>query len=150
MTEYFWVNFHRIMIFVRFNVYDINNIEIVNCLIETLYYNYSNDEMCNILIQIQPSLDKWLMNGDSKYENSFSRFSEFIISALLLLKKSLVKSEYGMAFDICDMLQGLPEYDYCYDVLNLKTYWNIYVKMFNRKWKTKIFNQYKYIFTKKL
>ena len=148
MNEYFWINFHRLMVFIMFDIYNINNIKIVNCLIDTLDCNYSNDRMCKILAQIQPDFDKQFINGISRCENSFLKFSDFILSALLLLRERLMRQDYEMAFDICDMLQGLPEFDYCYCVSNLKNYWKIYVKPFNRKWNIKFFKKYENVFTK--
>ena len=71
------------------------------------------------------------------------QLKEFIIRALELVKKYMLIQEYEIAYDIVDMLHGLPEIIIADNEKGLKQYWKNYVRPFQRKWKCKEFNEWK-------
>lgn len=54
MSENFWINFQRIMVLIRFDIYSVYNYQIVDIIIESIKNKSSNDEMCMNVIRIMP------------------------------------------------------------------------------------------------
>ena len=71
------------------------------------------------------------------------QLKEFIIRALEFMKEHLLHQNYETAYDIADMLHVLPEIVVDNKKKELKLYWKGYVKPFQKKWKCKVFNEWK-------
>lgn len=57
---------------------------------------------------------------------------KFIIRALELMKTYILVQKYEIAYDLADMLQGLPEIAIANSEKGLKQYWKNYVKPFQK------------------
>lgn len=140
-----WKNLQRIFVFLRFDIKNKNNSQVIDILIEVINNNNKNKEMCKMICNIMP---KWkeqlIVEEDEGQELIFNiKLKQFIIRALELMKTNILIQEYEIAYDIADMLQGLPEIIIANNKNGLKQYWKIYVKPFQKKWKCKTFNKWK-------
>ena len=140
-----WKNLERIFIFLRFDIKNKNNSHVIDIIIKAINNNNSNEEMCKMIFYTMP---KWkeqlILKEDERKELIFCmQLKQFIIRALELMKTNILIQEYEMAYDIADMLQGLPEIVIANNKKGLKQYWKIYVKPFQKKWKCKVFNECK-------
>lgn len=140
-----WKNLQRIFIFLRFDIKDKNNAHVIDIIIKVINNNIRNEEMCKMLFYIMPKWEKQLIVEDSEEQEIIYNIhlGQFTIRALELMKISIINQEYEIAYDIADMLQGLPEIVIANNKKGLKQYWKIYVKSFQKKWKRKTFNRWK-------
>lgn len=140
-----WKNFQRIFVFLRFDIKDKNNLHVIDIIIKVIDNNIRNEEMCKMIFYIMPKWKGQLIVEDDECKEMIIniQLKLFIIRALELMKTSILKQEYEIAYDIVDMLQGLPEIVIANNKKGLKKYWKIYVNPFQRKWKCKTFNEWK-------
>ena len=129
-----WKNLERIFIFLRFDIKNKNNSHVIDIIIKAINNNNSNEEMCKMIFYTMP---KWkeqlILKEDERKELIFCmQLKQFIIRALELMKTNILIQEYEMAYDIADMLQGLPEIVIANNKKGLKQYWKIYVKPFQK------------------
>ena len=127
----------RIMVLIRFDIYNKDNIKIVKALL--LYFGQCNDikkfdesiQKINVKIanQIQHKNDDFIIEKDINYN-----IEKFIVNMLKLLCNMLANGMYNKAYDITDMLQGLPDYLYLIKKRNFKKYWKIYVEPYILKY----------------
>ena len=145
MTVNMWKNLQRIFVFIRFDVKDNNNSYIIDTIIRAVNNNIGNDEMCKMIFYLMPDWKGQLMDEEDEWQELAldMQLKEFIIRALELVKKYMLIQEYEIAYDIVDMLHGLPEIIIADNEKGLKQYWKNYVRPFQRKWKCKEFNERK-------
>ncbi|MBQ3583826.1 MAG: hypothetical protein IJA27_03850 [Lachnospiraceae bacterium] len=141
-----WKNLQRIVVFIRFDIKNSNNPYIIEVITEAVKKNIKNEEMCEKIYYIMPKWKKQLMVEDEEGQELLSnkKLKQFIIKALELMKYNILNQEYEIAYDIADMLQGLPENINISSKKDFKQYWKIYVTPFQKKWKCKVFNEWKY------
>lgn len=145
MTVDMWKNLQRIFVFIRFDIKDKNNSHVIDIVIKVIDNDMTNDEMCKMIVCLMP---KWkgqliLKECDMQEIMLNRQLKEFIIRALEFMKEHLLYQNYGTAYDIADMLHVLPEIVVDNKKKELKLYWKDYVKPFQKKWKCKVFNEWK-------
>ncbi len=140
-----WKNLQKIYVFLRFDIKDKNNSHVIDIIINVINNNISNEKMCRMIFYIMPKWKRQLMDEEGEgQELIFNiQIKQFIIRALELMKTNILIQEYEIAYDIADMLQGLPEIVIANNKKGLKKYWKIYVKPFQKKWRCKTFNEWK-------
>lgn len=141
-----WKNLQRIFVFLRFDIKAKHNSYIIDIIIKVINNNISNEEMCKMIFYIMPEWEEQLIveEGDVQELIFNIQLKQFIIRALELMKTNILIQEYEIAYDIADMLQGLPEIVIANNRKGLKQYWKIYVKPFQKKWNCKTFNEWKH------
>lgn len=145
MSVGMWKNLQRIFVFLRFDIKNENNYEIIDIIIKVINNNNSNNEMCEMILYTMP---KWkgqlISEEDGMKELIFDvQLKQFIIRALEVMKTNILIQQYEIAYDIADMLQGLPEIAIANNKKGLRQYWKVYVKPFQKKWKCTIFDEWK-------
>lgn len=105
----------RIMVLIRFDIYNNDNAKIIKELL--LYFSQYHDIKkfdgsiqninINIYNQIQHNSDDVIIENDINYN-----IEKFIIYMLEVLCNMIETNMYNKAYDITDMLQGLPDYLY--------------------------------------
>lgn len=144
MTAGMWINLQRIFVFIRFDIKDKNNSHVIDIIINAINNNIKNNEMCQMIFHLMPEWKgQLIIEGNELQELIFnSKLKEFTIKALELMKTHITAQEYETAYDLADMLQGLPEIVIGNNKKGLKQYWKNYVKPFQKKWKCDIFNEW--------
>lgn len=142
-----WKNLQRIFVFLRFDIKNKNNSNVIDIIIKVINNNNSNEEMCKMIVYIMP---KWkgqlIVEENEEQENEGQelifniQLKQFIIRALEVMKSNLLAQEYEIAYDIADILQALPDIVIANNKKGLKQYWKVYIKPFQKKWKCKTFN----------
>lgn len=132
------------MFFFRYDIKNKNNLEVVDILIKVINDNVSNDKMCRMILDKMPMWNEQLVvEGDNRKEVFDNKSRKlFVIEALELLKDKLLFREYEMAYDIADILQGLPDIVISNKKEGFRQYWKLYVKPFQKKWNLNIFNEF--------
>ena len=134
MNESTLTNFYRIMVFIRFDIKNEENKDIVCILIQAFDGLINNKEMCDAIVKIMPDWKTQLRYEESEYYFIQKQIIEFAKTALYIMKESLATNAFEIAYDIADLLHVLPDI-----VLQKKTnqwnsYWKMYVDPFNKKW----------------
>ena len=142
-----WENLHKIFVFLRYDIENINNSYVIDIMINVLNNDDSNEKMCNMIFQIMP---KWkeqlIVNADEEEQRvCYIQLKQYIIKTLELIKNNILVQNFEMAYDIVDMLQGLPVITEINRKKELKQYWKIYVMPFQKKWKVNLFYDWKEI-----
>lgn len=145
MTVDMWKNLQRIFVFIRFDIKDKKNSHVIDIVTKVIDNDMTNDEMCKMIVCLMP---KWkgqliLKECDMQEIMLNRQLKEFIIRALEFMKEHLLYQNYETAYDIADMLHVLPEIVVDNKKKELKLYWKDYVKPFQKKWKCKVFNEWK-------
>lgn len=149
MSKNFWINFHRIMVFIRFDIYSAYNYEVINIIIDSIKNRSSNDEMCTNVIRIVPMWKNQLLlkgRGEDCEIQEDKEIVKFVVCALENIKDYLINDNYDISYDLLDILQALPDMECYFQKTYLKKYWKIYIKPFEKKWKRSIFEDVEYIF----
>lgn len=149
------INFHKVIVIIRYNIHNPENITLINDLKFILKNNYSNEEMINIInkrnllvnenIQFKKGevfhIEKDYLNNE---ESEIAK--EFLIYAFNKIEYFINQNMFEMAYDIVDVIHVFPELFIDYNKIKLKKYWKIYIKPFQKKWKDKMFNEVKFLF----
>lgn len=145
MDTIMWENLHRIFVLLRYDIKNKNNWKVVDILIKVIKDDASNESMCKLIVNVIPNWYEQLkIKGGSNNELFDNRnLKLYIIKALELLKNKILSQEYEMAYDIADMLQGLPDLKILNKKRKFRQYWKLYIRPFQKKWKLNIFNQFK-------
>lgn len=148
MKANMWKNLQRIFVFLRFDIKNKNNSQIIDIIINVINNNTNNDEMCKMIFYIMPKWKGQLISEEDELQELIfdMQLKQFIIRALELMKTNILIQQYEIAYDIADMLQGLPEIVIANNKKGLKQYWEIYVKPFQKKWGCTTFNEWKNFF----
>ena len=147
MNEIKWNNLKRIYVFLRYDIENENNDNVINIIINALSNDLNNEEMCRKLFEIMPKWKNQLKMYDKQDKLiSCKELELYMIEALKFTKQALYENKFVMAYDLMDILQGLPYANEICKKSNLKRYWKIYIKPFQKKWNIEVFKSLEYIF----
>lgn len=143
-----WENLERIFINIRFDIRNKDNYQVADTIIKVINNNVSNEEMCKMIFDINPKWKNKLIFGETEEKelNLDREIELFIIRAVELIKDTISTHEYEIAYDVADILQGLYGIIVTNQKKGLKQYWKIYVKPFQKKWNSNVFNVFKHTF----
>lgn len=139
MNESTLTNFYRIMVFIRFDIKNEENKDIVCILIQAFDGLINNKEMCDAIVKIMPDWKTQLRYEESEYYFIQKQIIEFAKTALYIMKESLATNAFEIAYDIADLLHVLPDIVLQKKTNQWKSYWKMYVEPFNKKWKCNAF-----------
>lgn len=150
MEQSKWENLERIFIWMRFDIENQNNEQITDIIIQSITQNLTNLELYKAISNLMPEWKTRLISNrpDQKDLRCSSEITLFIIKALKFLKISLQTQHYQISYDITDILQGLYGVLLANSKKSLKQYWKIYIKPFQKKHHTTIFQEFKNTFLK--
>lgn len=150
-----WVNLERIFIFIRFDIRNKDNYQVVDIIIKAIKNNVNNEEMCKMIFKIMP---KWrtqlVVKGMEDKEMIIpGKLEIFLIRAVELIKDTISTQEYEIAYDTADILQGLygivigmqKRWRRYWQKKKWKQYWQQYLKPFQKKWDYDVFYEFKHI-----
>lgn len=151
-------NIQRVIVLIRFDIKDSENIKLINILIKSLKNNNTNTQMIkefeslNTSSKMQKKFDLWRLKQSKELSRELTQEEKNIIDTILIYSLSEVeelikKALYEKANDIIDAIHGIPEV-FIEDkrIRDLKKYWKIYIKPFQKKWKSAYFNEIKILF----
>ncbi len=104
-----WENFERVMVFVRSDIQDEKNREIIGVCQKMFAKDISGGEMVKNIIQIMPEWANQFLPevaDDRKIENQEAYY--FVQKYLWLAKRHLVRKEYAEAYELVDILHAYP------------------------------------------
>lgn len=129
-----WIDFERIMVFIRFNITRNENIEIIDIIKKFFDGNISKQEMLIQIIHIMPEWENQLiLEEGNNYQDNYLECS-FIRQSLSCVKDYLLKSEFNVAYDIVDMLHAFPGVILNGDKGEKERFKETYLKPLVRKW----------------
>lgn len=155
MEKEILVNIHRLLIKMRYNIYDETNIVLLDIIEETLNNNYSNQEMIKLLRQ---RLNDWpdliklqetIISNKLKSElsdNEIDLFLNVMNYSISKAKFYLVEQKYDIAYDIIDAIHVFPEIVVKSNKRTLKKFWKLYIEPVNLKWNMTLFDEIKKYF----
>lgn len=125
MNKDFIENIKRIAVYIRFDIENEHNLSMVNEVINALFEIITNNEMCEHISKIRPDIN--LIRSEECGKN-IGTVSDFLLTSFTIVNDNLTHKKYSEAYDIADMIQGLPDYDYLKNKSNMNSYYNNYVK----------------------
>ena len=143
MNKSILINFHRIMVFLRSDIKNKRNNDILYILIQTFDGLINNKEMCDAIVKIMPDWKTQLIREES--ENIFiqEKVIEFVKKAMEIARDNLSTNEFDIAYDIADILHVLPDIVIQNEKKGLKKYWTVYIERFNKKWQCDVLARFK-------
>ena len=146
MNESMLTNFYIIMVYIRFDIKNKENKDIIYLLNQAVDGLINNKEMCEAIIRIMPDWKEQLKDEGSEYHFIHEKIIEFVKVAMYIMEDRLTMNEYDIAYDIADMLHVLPEIIIQNKKRRLKRYWQVYVENFHKKWNCDDFTKFKRYF----
>lgn len=136
MNENMLNNIQRIMVFLRSDIKNKKNIDIIYILIQAFDGLINNKEMCDEIIKIIPDWKTQLIYEGYEYCFVQKEIIDFVKIAIQIMVDSLRSNKFDIAYDIADILHVLPDVVIQKQKKGLKKYWKTYVERFNNKWKS--------------
>lgn len=122
------------------------NLCLVACAIRNVITDNSRDNS-KILVQLLEenihSVYLGKLDKDCLYfpGDDFPEIWQFICSSIDIMVKAFENGETALVYDISDMLQGVPDFEYWKSGKNMRAYWKSYIRPVERKWKLQIRKQ---------
>lgn len=145
-------NIHRLLVKIRYNIYDETNIVLLDIIGETLNNNYSNKEMINLLrqrlnnwsylLKLQETFNSDNVNSELS-DNELDLFRKVLNYSISKAKFYLVEQKYDIAYDIIDAIHIFPEIIVRSNKRTLKKFWKLYIEPVYLKWNKAIFDEIK-------
>ena len=146
MNKSILINLQRIMVFLRFDIKNKRNNDILCILIQAFDGLISNKEMCDAIVKIMPDWKTQLKYEESENQFVQEKVIEFVKKAMQILGDSLSTHEFDIAYDIADILHVLPDIVIQNEKKSLKKYWKVYIEGFNKKWQCDALAKFKRYF----
>lgn len=79
-----WKNFHRIFVFLRFDIKNKNNVHVIDIIIKVINNNIRNEEMCQMIFNVMPKWKGQLVVEDEECQEVLSdiQLKQFTIKAI--------------------------------------------------------------------
>ena len=156
MDKNLLINIQRIAVLLRYDIKCVDNKELLDIMIYTLNKMNSNIQMVervrsveHFRIYIKEFGKDILIDEKSDVELSEDEekiFRSVMSYSLLEMKRLLAQEFYDEAYDLIDAIHAFPELFTNRSKKNLKKYWKIYIRPFQKKWRNTCFDQVKYLF----
>lgn len=129
-----WINFERIMVFIRFNIAKKENIKVVDIMEKFFDKKIRKQKMLSQIAEIMPEWTNQLIfgEGNNYWENSLE--SSFIRQSLSCVKNNLLNGDFNIAYDIVDMLHAFPGVILSEDKEARRRFEITYLEPLVRKW----------------
>ena len=130
-----WINIERIMVFVRFNIEDESNIDILNIIESFVNGKITEKNFYHNIIDIREHWRTQLIicETDDKCIND-SEECLFLVKYVQYAIESMVKRNFPKAYDIVDMLQAFPGVVLCGEDESKNNFEKIYLSPLIDKW----------------
>lgn len=142
VNESMLINFQIVMVFMRSDIKNAENKYILEILIRAFDGKLNNQEMCEALAIRRPDWKTQLKYGENTYRLISEKMTGFVRRALGMMEAYLVTNAYDAAYDIADLLHVLPDVVGQENEKQLKRYWKVYVRPFEKKWNCNVFTRY--------
>lgn len=128
------------MVFLRFDTQNTYNIEVLDILINGVKSKTDNDMICGNVLRIMPKWTSQLLfqEKDEEFEVQ-EEVLKLVTAGLEHMKFYLDEGKYEISCDLADLLHALPEFVLSSPNAKLKKYEKIYIKPFEKKWNTEVF-----------
>ncbi len=137
MCNNFFENMHRILVYVRSDIYNNKNRELVRILSLCISENMQNDEMVRRIIDIYPFLKQQLIiQNDEMYRLNVDA-EDYVLCALQIIGNALEEKDYSLAYDMVDALHVFPHVIIANEKKRIKNYWKVFVKPIIKRVKIK-------------
>ena len=128
MCNNFLENMHRILVYVRSDIYNNENIELVRILSLCISENMSNDDMVNQITNISPVLKQQLILQDDEIYQLNTEAKDYVLNSLQIILNELKEKDYDLAYEMVDALHVFPHVVITNDKRQIKSYWKVFVK----------------------
>lgn len=120
----------RIFTFVRFDIKNEKNIEVIHIIFQNM--NSTNSILVNALKGHFYNMDQLLFEDGDIIENY--EITGFMKDMLAELENSLMQGTYAYSYDIIDLIHFLPELIISNNKKQIKSFWKTNAKNFMEKW----------------
>lgn len=131
---------HRILVYIRSDIYNNENIELVRNLSLCIDENMTNDEMVKQIINISPALKHQLILRNDEIFRLNAEANDYVLNSLQIILNELQEKDYDLAYDMVDVLHVFPHVVIANDKRQIKSYWKFFVKPIIKRIKNKGFN----------
>lgn len=142
MDKNMLVNFRIVMVFMRSDIRNVENRCIVKILSQAFAGEINNQEMCGALVRSMPGWKTQLRYGEAGEYMFRENITRFVRTALSVMEGHLTANAYEAAYDVADLLHVLPDVVLQENKKQLKRYWKVYVRTYEKKWKCDVFTRY--------
>lgn len=142
VNESMLINFQIVMVFMRSDIKNEENKYILEILIQAFDGKLNNQEMCEALAIRRPDWKTQLKYEENTDHLISEKMTGFVRMALGMMEAYLVTNAFDAAYDIADLLHVLPDVVIQENEKQLKRYWKVYVRPFEKKWKCNVFTRY--------
>ncbi len=138
------------MVYIRKDIKNKANIDIISILLEVFGNNLTNNHMCDNIALINVSWYRQLKHEDKNCTgNNIEYYNKFIVDTLLFLMDLLSSQQYEMAYQVVDILHILPNVILKRGKKSKKDFWKTFIRPFEKnnnitffkKMKKDFFNQ---------
>ena len=144
MDKNMLINFHRILVFIRFDIYRLENKLIIDLMVNSLINNYPNSifveavnkelSQCRKINDI--SCDLFTTTNDCINDVELNEIVRCVLLPIMEKIQLLIKNEiYDEAYEIVDVTHALVEVLANSETSNLHDFWKIYMEPLISKWK---------------
>lgn len=151
MEKYLLINIYKLMILMRNDIYNKDNLPICELILNVLKIKEGNESMlCNMnkIIDLTIYLN-FFEFGNSNNVHVKERVINILILGIEKIFCNLQTKNYDFAYDMIDALHILPEMLSDGKKINLKHYWKTYFSKLSRKYEDEELNVLKKICTRK-
>lgn len=127
MCNNFFENMHRILVYIRSNIHNNENMELVRILSLCISDDMSNEEMVRIIIDIYPVLTQQLILQNDEIYRLSAEAKDYVLCVLQIISNALEEKDYELAYDMVDALHVFPHVVIANEKRQIKSYWKIYV-----------------------
>lgn len=133
MCKNFFENMHRLLVFIRSDIYNHKNIVLTKILIDCIEKELTNRELIEMVINTFPQLKEQLVLQDDEVYKMEQKAKDFVLKALYILTMELENGRYDSAYDTADMLHIFPHIIISNSRRQINNYWKIYVNPIREK-----------------
>ena len=124
------LNMQRIFTFIRFDIKNEQNIEVIRIILQKM--SSTNSNFVNALKGHFDNTDQLLLEDGDIIENC--EITGFMKDMLAELENSLMQGTYAYSYDIIDLIHFLPELIISNNKKQIKSFWKTNAKNFMEKW----------------
>lgn len=130
-----WINIERIMVFLRFNIKDKTNIDILTIIKSFANAEITEEKFYTAIFDIREKWKNQLINSETN--NKMIHDAEeclFLIKFISYAIQSIEESNFFKAYDIIDMLHAFPEVVLNGEDDSKKNFERVYLLTIIKKW----------------
>ena len=133
LTKVLLNNLTIIMVYMRNDISNKENIIITSILLDAFCDNINNDQMCdNIALTNVPWNSQLKRDIDNCSESCNEYYKHFIVETLLFFKDLLFSKQYKVAYQMADILHVLPDVILDNEKKSKKDFWKTFIIPFEK------------------